>query len=243
MLKKVEGIILTETPSGDSSRILNILTREYGLIGVMAKNVKSLKSPLRTKTTKFTYGLFYLDYYEQKLSKLTDVDIIEPFKNVRQDIILLSYVSYICELTYQVVKQNYNYTIFDDFIATLKKIDEGFNPLVMTNILEIKYLDYQGIGLNLDCCLRCGSTKNIITIDPDEGGYICQNCYTNEPIYNAKIVKLLRMYYYIKINSITSLDIKPDIASMINEFINRYYDRYAGLYLNSKKFLQELVKN
>ncbi len=242
MLKKVEGFILTETPSGESSKILNILTREQGLIGVIAKNVKSLKNPLRVKATKFTYGIFHIDYFEHKLSHLIDIDTPYVFKNLFKDIVLLSYATYLSELTYQVVKESYNYTIYDDFIAALKKIDEGFNPLVITNILELKYLDYLGVGLNLNSCIRCGSMKNIVTIDPDEGGYICKNCYTNEIIIDKTIIQLIRMYYYVKIPSITSLNIKPENAKIINDFLNRYYERYTGLYLNSKKFLQDLVK-
>ena len=106
MISKYEGIIITETPYGDNSKIINVLTKEKGIIGIMCSNVKSIKNPLRTKTLKFTYGYFHINYNETKLSKLVDVDIINNLTNIKNDIELISYMSYITDLTYQVVKQN-----------------------------------------------------------------------------------------------------------------------------------------
>ena len=142
MISKYEGIIITETPYGDNSKIINVLTKDKGIIGIMCSNVKSIKNPLRTKTLKFTYGYFHINYNENKLSKLVDVDIIDNLTNIRGDIELISYMSYITDLTYQVVKQNNDLDIFNIFISTILKLNEKKNPLILTNILELKYLDY-----------------------------------------------------------------------------------------------------
>ena len=75
MIKKIEGIVLTETPYGDNSKIINVLTADLGLIGLMCKGAKSLRNPLRTKTVRFTYAAFHIDYKEGKLSRLLDVII------------------------------------------------------------------------------------------------------------------------------------------------------------------------
>ncbi len=240
MINKYEGIIITETPYGDNSKIINVLTKEKGIIGIMCSNVKSIKNPLRTKTLKFTYGYFHINYNENKLSKLIDVDIIDNLSNIRGDIELISYMSYITDLTYQVVKQNNELDIYNIFISAVLKLNEKKNPLILTNILELKYLDYLGVGLNLDSCVKCGSKKNIVTLDPDEGGYICQNCYTNERILDPKSIKLIRMYYLIDINSISDISIKKETANEINYFLDKYYERYTGLYLKSKEFLKKL---
>ena len=240
MINKYEGIIITETPYGDNSKIINVLTKEKGIIGIMCSNVKSIKNPLRTKTLKFTYGYFHINYNENKLSKLIDVDIIDNLSNIRGDIELISYMSYITDLTYQVVKQNNELDIYNIFISTVLKLNEKKNPLILTNILELKYLDYLGVGLNLDSCVKCGSKKNIVTLDPDEGGYICQNCYTNERILDPKSIKLIRMYYLIDINSISDIKISTSIAQEINYFLDKYYERYTGQYLKSKDILKKL---
>ena len=78
MLTKVEGFILSTVDYGESSLVLNLLTKEYGTIGIMAKGVKSMKNKMRPLVQKYTYGFFYIYYKEDKLSILKDVDIINP---------------------------------------------------------------------------------------------------------------------------------------------------------------------
>ncbi len=242
MIKKIKGIVLTVTPYGDSSKIINILTEDLGIIGIMCKGAKSIRNPNRTKTDRFTLGYYHIDYKEGKLSKLIDVDTIETYNNIRNDIERISYATYITELTYQVIKQNNDSYIFNLYIDALEKINNNLDPLIITNIIELKYLDYLGVGLNLSSCVNCGTKKNIITLDPDAGGYICTNCYKNEKILDPKTITMLRKYYLIDIKTITSINIKEDIVKEINDFISKYYDRYTGLYLKSKDFLKTLNK-
>lgn len=241
MLKKVEGIIINDTNYGETSKIINILTDE-GIIGVIAKGAKSIKSPLRSTTLNLTYGSFNIYYNENKLSTLKSADIINELKNIKKDIVLVSYMSFLCDLVSQVMKQNDDKKIYDMLISTLLKINDGLNPMIMTNILELKLLDYLGVGISFNSCCKCGKTKGIVTIDPDAGGYICKDCYTNELYYDEKTLKMLRMYYLVEISSISDLKISDKVINNINYFVNTYYDRYTGLYLKSKKFLNDLIK-
>jgi DNA repair protein RecO (recombination protein O) len=243
LIEKVEGIILSETPYKETSKILQVYTKEYGLISMIAKGAKSLKSNLRVGTGLYTYGYFYLYYKENKLSPLTNVDIINNFNDIKTDLTLISYLAYLCDLTRQVLKDNPNTELFDLLIAGIKAIDNHLDPLIITNIIEIKYLDYLGVGLNLDSCVKCGATKNIVTIDPDLGGFVCQNCYQNEAIVSPKTIKMIRMYYYVDIKSITKIKVSKEISQEINDFVTRYYDRYTGLYLRTKDFLNKILQN
>lgn len=242
MISKVTGIIITETPYGDNSKVINVLTKEHGIIGVMAKGVKSIKNPLRSKVSKLAYGYFHINYNENKLSTLIDIDILDNFKNIKSDITLISYASYLTELTYQVVKQNSDEEIYNIYTEALLKINANINPDIITNIVELKYLDYLGVGLNLDSCIKCGNKKNIVTLDPDEGGFICQNCYQNEKIISPKSIKLIRMYYLIDIKTISEINISLETAKEINYFLEKYYERYTGLYIKSKNFLKNIKK-
>lgn len=240
MLKEVEGIIISETSYKETSKIINILTKD-GIIGCICKGAKSVKSPLRSFTMTLTYGKFIIYYKENNLSILKSVDIINGLSKIKRDIILVGYMSFLCDLAKQVMLQNNNSDVYDLLVTALIKINDGLNPKIITNIVELKLLDYLGVGINFNSCARCGSTHNIITIDPDVGGYICQNCYRNEIIYDEKTIKMLRMYYLVDINSITDLKISDKVINNINYFVNKYYDRYTGLYLKSKKYLEEIT--
>lgn len=240
MIREFEGIIVSVTPYGETSKILNVLTKDLGIVGVMAKGAKSMKSRFRSVTEKFTIGVFSVYYHEGKLSTLIQADVTEPLVNIKKDIVKIGYLTYIVELAHQTAKQNQDNHIYGVLISTIKKIDEGLDPMIMTNILELKMLDYLGVGIDLDRCIKCGNTKDIITINGDAGGYICKNCRTNEEIYDIKTIKMFRMYYYVEVDSISDLKVSAEVASNINKILTDYYDRYTGLYLKSKEFLNSI---
>lgn len=242
MKELVEGIVIQESSYGETSKIIQVLTKEYGIVGCMAKGAKSLKSNLRTVTTKLTYGIFAIHYKPDKLSLLNSVDVLNHFKNIKKDITKISYASYIVELATQVYKQNQNVEIYNLLITTLQKIEEGFDSLVLMNILELKYLEYLGVMPILDSCSICGSKTNITTLASSRGGYICRNCLTNEKIVSEKTIKLIRMFYYVDISKISSLEISDASKQEINDFLDGYYERYTGLYLKSKTFIKNLSK-
>ena len=239
MIKKVEGIIIGEVPYHETSKIINVLTKEDGLIGIVAKGAMRPKCPYMGLTSKLTYGYFHINYRDN-LSSLIEVDLINSFKNIKKDLIKMSYSIYLTDLVNQVYKHEQNKEIYSNYIASLIKINEGFDPLVITNILELKMLDYLGIKPCIDKCVSCHNTSDIVTISSYRGGYLCKNCLNNEKIVNIKTIKLLRMFYYVDISKIEKLEISENIKKELNLFIDDYYDRYSGLYLKSKNFLNKI---
>lgn len=240
-IEKVEGIVISETNYSESSKILNLLTREFGLIGVISKGCRKTKSKLRSVSTKFIYGYFHIYYKEDGLSTLIDVDLIDSLKNIRSDIKKITYLSYITELTYQVAKQTEE-NLFSLFIESVKKMEENIDEEIITNILEVKLLDVLGIMPIIDGCSLCGNQEDIVTINVDDGGYVCKNCITNEKIYSDKMIKLIRMFSLVDIGKITKLSIHEEVKKELNEFIDMYYEKYTGLYLKSKSFIKNLRK-
>ena len=239
MIIDVEGIIINSKDYKDNSKIIDIFTKDYGIIGVIAKGCKSLKSNLRSVTDKLTYATFTLYYKKDKLSILSEASIINNFSNIKKDIEKISYASFLTDLSNQVYKQCEDNSLYDLLISALIKINENFNSLIITNIIELKYLEYLGVMPNLDGCTICGS-KNVVTLSSDRGGYLCSKCHMNEPIVSDKAIKLVRMYTLVDINKISKLDISKDVVFEVNSFIDDYYDRYTGLYLKSKSFLKNL---
>lgn len=239
---EVEGIVLTETNYSESSKILNVITKDYGLIGILSKGCRNIKSKLRGVSRKLVYGTFHIYYKESSLSTLIGVDVINSFSNILMDLERVSYTSFILDLVNQVIKENDDPNIFDLLKDTLLKIDEGFSPIVLTNILELKLLEYLGVKPSIDYCSVCGSSKNIVTISSLKGGYVCGNCYENDGIVSDKTIKMLRLFYYVDIKNITKLEVSSSIIKEINMFLDDYYDRYTGIYLKSKHFIKELNK-
>jgi DNA repair protein RecO (recombination protein O) len=128
MITKIEGIILNEMAYGESSKIINVITKDKGIIGIMCKGAKSMKSSLRALTMPLTHAYFYIYYKEDKLSILKDVDLINSFNIIKQDILLIAYANYLTELTTQVAKQDYDEALYELYISALEKINGKLDP-------------------------------------------------------------------------------------------------------------------
>lgn len=239
-IESFEGIVLSETNYSESSKILNVLTKEYGLIGIMSKGCRNVKSKLRGVSRKLIYGTFHVYFKQNGMSTLIGVDLINSFSNTVMDLEKISYASFMIDLVLQVVRQNNDLSIFDLISGTLVKLDEGFCPISLTNILQLKLLDYLGVSPCLDSCSNCGSDKAIVTLSSDTGGYICKNCYSNEGLVSDKTIKMIRMFYYVDVKNITKLEVSAEINREISQFLEQYYDRYTGLYVKSRDFVKKI---
>lgn len=239
-IESFDGIILSEINYSESSKILNVLTDKYGLIGILSKGCRNIKSKLRGVSRKLIYGTFHVYYKEHGLSTLTGVDLNCSFSHIIMDLEKVSYASYLLDLVGQVIKQNDDKKIFELLKDTLLKMEEGLSPIIFMNILELKLLDYLGVNPSIDCCAICGSNQDIVTLSSDSGGYLCRNCYTNQGLVSNKAIQLIRMYYYVEIKNISKLDVSMDVSKEINQFLDDYYERYTGLYLKSKNFMKRI---
>ena len=238
-MMEVEGIVIDEKPYKESSKILNIITKEKGVIGVIAKGAKRLKSPLRSVSERFCYANFNISYKENNLSTLISADVINPFRNIKKDIIKVSYLNFLSELTNGVIKQNDDKRIYDIYLSAILKIEEGFDPMVITNILELKYLSFLGVSPKLNGGVICENEK-VVTVSSDKGGFVCKDHALNDYIVSDKTIKLIRLLEYVDISKISKLGVSDEVKKEINNFIDDYYDRYTGLYLKSKTFLKSM---
>ncbi len=241
-IESVEGIVLSETNYSESSKILNVLTEEFGLIGIMSKGCRNVKSKLRGVSRKLVYGTFNIYHKDKGLSTLISVDVKNSFSKILSDLESVSYASFILDLVLQVVRQTEEASIFPLLRDTLIKMEEGFSPIVLTNILELKILDYLGVSPSIDRCSICGSDKAIVTLSSDDGGYVCKNCYSNQIMVSEKTIKMIRLYYYVDLSKITKLEVSDEVTREINQFLDDYYERYTGLYLKSKDFMKQIQK-
>lgn len=235
MQLKTKGIVLNETPYSETSKILNVLTEEYGEISIISKGCRNIKNKLRGVSNKMNYGEYTISYKEGGISTLIEGSTINSFKNVFGDMKKSIYSFYLIDLVKQVLNENNDKRIFYLLESALIKINDGLSPELISNIIEIKLLDYLGVSLNLDSCVNCGCEEDLITISLNDGGCICKNCYHGGIVFNIKALQLIRILKKIDLSKIDKLEITDDdIFKEIDDFIHEYYSSYTGIYLNKK---------
>lgn len=234
MKQTVEGIVLNETNYSETSKILNILTKEYGYISVISKGSRTLKSKLRGISMKLVYANFTIKYKDGGISTLIEGNVINSFKYIMTDLKKMNWSIYLISLIKSVLKESNNEEIFFILKKTLLKINDNFDPKVLTSIVEIKLLKYLGVKPNFSECITCNS-KEILTFDINQGGMVCKNCYLDTYIFSNNTLKLLKLFQDVDIEKIDKLNISSGkTKEEIEHFIHEYYDTYTGIYLLNK---------
>ncbi|RSD22746.1 DNA repair protein RecO [Mesobacillus subterraneus] len=243
MLQKCEGIVIRTTDYGETNKIVTLFTREFGKVGVMARGAKKPNSRLSAVTQLFTYG-HYLFQASTGLGSLQQGEMMSSLRAIREDIFLTAHASYIVDLTDKVTEdRKSNPFLFELLLQTLNYLNEGYDMEILTHIYEMKMLNVQGLYPVLDRCTNCGSTEGDFNFSIREGGLLCHRCFETDP-YRIKTspgtVRLLRLFYLLDLNRLGNISVKPETKAELNKVIRAYYDEYSGLYLKTRKFLDQM---
>ena len=176
LYQKVEGLILREVNYQDSDKLLDVLTKDRGLITLRARGVRSRSSRLRGACQLFCYSeLTYFD--RQGHETIQEAVSLEQFTGLRQDMEKLALASYFAQVAQTVSQADF----FTDELLSL--ILNAFYALSALNrpkelvkaVFELRVCLIAGFAPQLDVCPVCGSSQ------PDgfnvsQGSVQCLNC-------------------------------------------------------------------
>ncbi|TLS39367.1 DNA repair protein RecO [Pseudalkalibacillus caeni] len=245
MMHKAEAIVIRTVDYGESNKILTLFTREAGKIGVMARGAKKPKSRLSAISQLFTYGQ-YLFQQSSGLGTLNQGEILTSFRNIRNDLFSTSYAAYIVELLDKLTEEKRpNPFLFELLFQSLNALNEGKDPEVIRFIFELKMLPVAGITPEINRCVKCKSTEGKYEFSVKEGGFLCHRCLVNDPYHipiKKKTAELIRLFYHFDLQRLGNISLKQETKEEIKKVLDEYYEAYSGVYLKSKRFLNQLEK-
>lgn len=120
----MEGFILDSFPYGESGRILKILTKEFGIMSVVATGVRELKSKMRGSMDVLQLVTF--EYVEGKeVNRLTGIHEKEKFMNIftiPKRRVVSNVVNFVLRT---VVGQTQNDRLWESFLEGMSVLNEG----------------------------------------------------------------------------------------------------------------------
>lgn len=174
----VEGIITREVKYGDSSRILTMITREFGKISVLAGGVRTNKSGLLAATQLFSHVSFQLfKGREKSLYKINSGEILTSFSPIRESLDRMAYASYFCEVANDVIQENApDAEEMSLLLNTLFMLAGNKLPYEqIKGVFEFRTLALQGLLPDLSVCAGCGQAS-ATTLEIPEGAAFCDAC-------------------------------------------------------------------
>jgi DNA repair protein RecO (recombination protein O) len=194
-----EGVILRRVDYGEADRILTVLTRDHGKIGVIARGVRKAGSRLAAHTDLFAHSRMQLARGRGDLDVLTQsetVGLAAPFADARR----AACAAVCAELTDRVLESNHpDPETFDLVVDALRDCtDAARDPRAALVWLTRRMIDRLGYAPQLYDCASCVTRlpETSAWFSAIAGGLLCDRCATSDPGVvecSVRVIKVLRV--------------------------------------------------
>ena len=191
-LYRERGVVLRTIKLGEADRIVSIATEGRGKVRAVVKGVRKTKSRFGARLEPLTH--LSLQLYETRgdLDIVTQVETIEAFRAVREDLDRLTQASALLEAVDHVMQEGEeNARLLQMLLGALRTLETGPAPLVVPAFFW-KLLAQEGFHPLLDECASCGEAKEFVAFDLEVGGVLCRSCVHGAPRLSADALALLR---------------------------------------------------
>lgn len=240
MDENIIGYCLGVVDYEGNDQIISFLCQEYGLLKVKAKGSKNIKSKNRVAVQPFCLSEFSFTYFRPEgLSILKSATLINSHYKITNNLLSLGIASFLCEYAEKTLgMQNENYEYLFQLVEELFKNDVD---LLFYLYLEVKILINSGFDLIVDCCSKCGTTKNIVGVSISDGGFICSECVNESSIYLDRD-SLLLMRYLVKYNidQIRQIKIEQSTIKALYMPLEMFFKEYISVYVKSQAFIKTI---
>lgn len=178
MHRVVEGVVLRETDTKETDKILTVLTKTEGKISVIARGARRKRSRIAAASQLLVYSEMTL-FQKGNWSILDEAATIELFDGVRQDVELLALGSYFAEMTELLTEEDIP---APEVLSLLLNALYAMGTLHKDRIqvkaaFELRLLALSGFEPLLEGCAVCGREEpEEPMLDVVQGLLHCKNC-------------------------------------------------------------------
>jgi DNA repair protein RecO (recombination protein O) len=169
------GIVLRTMRLGEADKIVTLVTSGRGKVRAVAKGVRKTKSRFGGRLEPLQHVSLQL-YEGRSLDTITQVETIDHFRGIREDLDRLTQATTMLEVVDAVVQEGeQNPKLHQMLLGALRTLEAAPSPLVVPAFFW-KLLAHEGYRPVLDECASCGATDDLVAFDLTEGGVLCRSC-------------------------------------------------------------------
>ena len=225
-----DGLVIKENNVGESDRVVQVLTRDKGLLSAFVSGARKPKSKNAAATALLCYS--HLTFTQTKDTyRITESEAINVFFDLRADIERLSLAQYICELCQVLVPYGVEGEEYLRLaLNSLHFITEGrLDIYALKALTELRMMVISGFMPDLVGCRECGTDRSFpMWLDLSGGDMLCNGCKSAEPI-NGQFAELdkttfaaMRHIVYSDIKRLYSFSLPPQNARYLSFVTERY---------------------
>ncbi len=230
---RAEGIVLRRRNIGEADSIFIVLGTDGRRFEAVARGVRKTHSRMRGHLEPLTHGRF-LVAAGKSLDIFTQVETVNAFRAVREDLDRSSAAMYCCELSERfTVEGEGSPGLFALLRASLEELCERPSPLVL-RYFELHVLTLTGFELQLGACAICGNrlAEEATLFAPEAGGLVCRGCRHEAgagKLVGVPAIKMLRFARTANVAQFCDIDaageVLGELESALGEAIVYQLDR------------------
>lgn len=222
----LNGIVLRTTDYRENDRILNILSKERGLIAVTARGCRKPNSKLAAFSSQFSYGEIEVNERVGKL-QLSSATVLESFYPIRESYEqLLSATRIANAAEHTASRGDPNDELYLLLYHALSVIAYGDNDPKDTELCFMaKLLKLCGYAPVLTYCLKCGRDlrgEKQVRFMNSLGGAVCESCGSALAPYSALALEALRRMMLIDVSEMRRVRLPEGVRHELETLIYNY---------------------
>ncbi len=178
---KTRGLVIREQHTGESDRIVTVLTHDRGIIRAFANRARKLNNKNAAATQLLAFSEFGI-YRSRDAYIIDQAELIEVFFDLRGDLEKLSLAQYFCELEMLLAPQEEQAEDFLRLILnSLHILTKGSRPGALVKaVFEMRILSLAGYMPDLVCCDGCKVYEaDVMYFLPEKGKIYCPECFAS----------------------------------------------------------------
>ena len=225
---KTVALVLRQRRLGDVDKILTLYTAQHGKLEVVAKGVRKTRSRLAGHVEPLTQATFMLAK-GKSLDVVTQVETVESFQEVRDDLDRVSRALYCAELLEKFTEpRQEQFALYRLLLDTLRRLAVRADVDTPVRFYEMALLDALGYRPELEACVHCRRRLEAATNywSPACGGVVCAACRVEQvaavrPV-SPNAVKLLRLLLHGRFDDVARVSIDAALADELERALGEY---------------------
>jgi DNA repair protein RecO (recombination protein O) len=243
-LYRSDAFVLRTYKLGEADQIVVFLTEDYGKVRAVARHSRSAKRQTASYYQPMTllHAIFF-GRSSQNLHRINSVDVIQPFRTLREDFTLMRCGLYMTEVLDAATRDREPVAeLFALLRQGLEQLTETATPETLLRLFELQLLMLIGYTPELFACVRCA--RDLATYEtafsPAMGGTVCRSCMTDKQqtvTLHADALAFLRRGVMSDAASVPLLPDDGAVRQEIETVLHQHLTARLGRELKSYAFL------
>lgn len=246
-LYRTDAIIIRRSDFGEADRLLTVFTPDRGKLRLMAKGVRKITSRKAGHVELFMLTDMLIAR-GRTWDIISQAEIVEPYRDLRQDLDKTSHAYYVAELLDRFTEEHdANAPLFELLAYTLARVSHADDPFIALRFFELHLLGLTGFQPQLHFCVVCEEPLQPVEnyFHFVDGGFLCPEHGQTRP--NAELVplavlKVLRFLQTEAWEKVANLRLTPTTRQQVETLLLDYITFTLERQLKSVSFLRKLQR-